>query len=149
MAITDCRTGLYNRRYLECHFATRVEQAAGRGKPLTLLVLDIDYFKAINDTHGHDAGDDVLREFAVRVKKSIRGIDLACRYGGEEFVIVMPETDMAVAAPGGGSPRPRPSGGPVADEPSAQAGHQTPAHGPGPPRAQETDRADLQTPHPA
>jgi two-component system, cell cycle response regulator len=75
-----------------------VEQAAGRGKPLTLLVLDIDYFKAINDTYGHDAGDDVLREFAMRIKKSIRGIDLACRYGGEEFVIVMPETDMAVAA---------------------------------------------------
>ena len=74
-----------------------VEQAASRGKPLTALVLDIDYFKAINDTHGHDAGDDVLREFAVRVRKSIRGIDLACRYGGEEFVIIMPETDMAVA----------------------------------------------------
>jgi two-component system cell cycle response regulator len=82
---------------MESHLATLVEQAAGRGKPLTLLVLDIDYFKSINDTHGHDAGDDVLREFAVRVKKSIRGIDLACRYGGEEFVIVMPETDMAVA----------------------------------------------------
>jgi two-component system, cell cycle response regulator len=98
MAITDGLTSLYNRRYMESHLATLVEQAAGRGKPLTLLVLDIDYFKAINDTHGHDAGDDVLREFAVRVKKSIRGIDLACRYGGEEFVIVMPETDMAVAA---------------------------------------------------
>ena len=98
MAITDGLTGLYNRRYMESHLATLVEQAAGRGKPLTVLVLDIDYFKAINDTYGHDAGDDVLREFAVRVKKSIRGIDLACRYGGEEFVIVMPETDMAVAA---------------------------------------------------
>ncbi len=74
-----------------------MEQAGSRGKPLTVLVLDIDYFKAINDTHGHDAGDDVLREFATRIRKSIRGIDLACRLGGEEFVIVMPETDMAVA----------------------------------------------------
>ena len=97
MAITDGLTSLYNRRYMESHLSTLVEQAAGRGKPLTLLVLDIDFFKSINDTHGHDAGDDVLREFAVRVKKSIRGIDLACRYGGEEFVVVMPETDMAVA----------------------------------------------------
>jgi two-component system cell cycle response regulator len=98
LAITDGLTGLYNRRYMESHLATLVQQAADRGKPLTLLVLDIDYFKSINDSFGHDAGDDVLREFAVRVKKSIRGIDLACRYGGEEFVIVMPETDMAVAA---------------------------------------------------
>jgi two-component system cell cycle response regulator len=78
--------------------ATLVDQAATRGKPLAVLVLDIDYFKSINDTHGHDAGDDVLRDFALRIKRSIRGIDLACRCGGEEFVIVMPETDMAVAA---------------------------------------------------
>jgi len=98
MAITDGLTGLYNRRYMESHLGTLVEQAASRGKPLSLLVLDIDYFKAINDGFGHDAGDDVLREFATRVRKSIRGIDLACRYGGEEFVVVMPETDMAVAA---------------------------------------------------
>jgi two-component system, cell cycle response regulator len=98
MAITDALTGLFNRRYMESHLATLIEQASSRGKPLAALVIDIDYFKAINDSHGHDAGDDVLRDFALRIKRSIRGIDLACRYGGEEFVIVMPETDMAVAA---------------------------------------------------
>ena len=97
MAITDALTGLFNRRYMESHLATLFEQAASRGKPLALLVLDIDYFKAINDGHGHDAGDEVLREFSLRIRKSIRNIDLACRYGGEEFVIVMPETDLAVA----------------------------------------------------
>src|SRR5713101_6246052 len=97
MAITDALTGLYNRRYMETHVGTLVDQALARGKPLSVLILDIDYFKSINDTHGHDAGDDVLREFAIRIRKSIRGIDLACRYGGEEFVVVMPETDLAVA----------------------------------------------------
>ena len=98
LAITDALTGLFNRRYMENHLATLIEQANARGKPLAVLELDIDYFKSINDTYGHDAGDDVLRDFALRIKRSIRGIDLACRCGGEEFVIVMPETDMAVAA---------------------------------------------------
>jgi two-component system cell cycle response regulator len=98
MAITDALTGLFNRRYMESHLGTLIEQAASRGKPLSTLVIDIDYFKSVNDSHGHEAGDDVLRDFALRIKRSIRGIDLACRYGGEEFVIVMPETDMAVAA---------------------------------------------------
>jgi two-component system cell cycle response regulator len=98
MAITDALTGLFNRRYMESHLASLLEQASARGKPLAVLVLDIDYFKSINDNHGHDAGDDVLREFALRIKRSIRGIDLACRFGGEEFVVVMPETDIAVAA---------------------------------------------------
>jgi two-component system cell cycle response regulator len=97
MAITDSLTSLFNRRYMETHFAALVEQAAARGKPIAVLILDIDYFKAVNDSHGHDAGDDVLREFSLRIRKAIRNIDLACRYGGEEFVIVMPETDMAVA----------------------------------------------------
>ncbi|MET0723299.1 MAG: PleD family two-component system response regulator [Tardiphaga sp.] len=98
MAITDGLTGLHNRRYMENHLETLAEQAAHRSKPLALMMLDIDFFKSINDSHGHDAGDDVLREFAVRIRKSIRGIDLACRYGGEEFVIVMPETDQHVAS---------------------------------------------------
>jgi len=97
MAITDPLTGLHNRRYLESHIGTLAEQAASRGKPLALMILDIDFFKSVNDTYGHDAGDDVLREFATRIRKSIRGIDLAARYGGEEFVIVMPETDLHVA----------------------------------------------------
>jgi two-component system cell cycle response regulator len=97
MAITDALTGLYNRRYMETHVGTLVDQAVARSKPLSVLILDIDYFKSINDTHGHDAGDAVLQDFAIRIRKSIRGIDLACRYGGEEFVVVMPETDMAVA----------------------------------------------------
>ena len=98
MAITDALTNLHNRRYMETHLTALTEQAAQRGKPLAVLILDIDFFKSINDTHGHDAGDDVLREFATRIRKSIRNIDLACRYGGEEFVIVMPETDTGVAS---------------------------------------------------
>ena len=97
MAVTDALTRLHNRRYMESHLSTLAEQAAMRAKPLALMMLDIDYFKSINDNYGHDAGDDVLREFAVRIRKSIRGIDLACRFGGEEFVIVMPETDLHVA----------------------------------------------------
>jgi len=97
MAVTDPLTGLHNRRYMEGHLNTLVEKARDEDKPLSLLLLDIDYFKAVNDTHGHDAGDDVLREFSVRLRSNVRGIDLACRYGGEEFVVVMPETNKALA----------------------------------------------------
>ena len=96
-AITDALTGLHNRRYMESHLGTLVEQAAARSKPISVLVLDIDFFKAINDAHGHAAGDDVLKEFSQRLRKAVRGIDLACRYGGEEFVVVMPDTDVGVA----------------------------------------------------
>jgi len=85
MAVTDGLTGLHNRRYLERHLATLVNQAIAREKPLSALVLDIDYFKAINDSYGHAAGDDVLREFSRRVRKAVRGIDLACRMGARNL----------------------------------------------------------------
>ena len=62
-----------------------------------MLVIDIDHFKSINDSHGHAAGDEVLREFARRVQKAVRGIDVACRLGGEEFVVAMPDTDAPLA----------------------------------------------------
>jgi len=92
MAITDQLTGLHNRRYMARHLDTLMKNASA-AKPISFLIMDIDYFKAVNDTHGHDVGDEVLREFAARVSANVRGIDLACRYGGEEFVVVMPDTD--------------------------------------------------------
>jgi two-component system, cell cycle response regulator len=91
-AITDGLTGLYNRRYMETHLKTLVQASLASGRPLSVLVADIDFFKRINDTYGHDAGDVVLREFASRFRRNTRGIDLACRMGGEEFVIIMPDT---------------------------------------------------------
>lgn len=97
MAITDGLTGLHNRRYMETHLKTLVSAAESSGRPLSVLVADIDFFKKVNDTYGHDAGDAVLREFAARFRRNTRGIDLACRLGGEEFMIIMPETDIGRA----------------------------------------------------
>jgi len=97
LAITDALTGLYNRRYMESHLTTLVEEGLQSGKPVSLLIFDIDYFKAVNDTHGHAAGDTVLKEFAQRIQQNVRGVDLACRLGGEEFVVVMPDTDLSYA----------------------------------------------------
>jgi two-component system cell cycle response regulator len=98
LAITDPLTGLYNRRYLDAHLRSSVARAAATGKPVCVLVFDIDHFKAVNDTYGHDAGDDVLQEFSDRLRRGVRGIDLVARYGGEEFLLVMPETDRDFAA---------------------------------------------------
>jgi len=67
------------------------------GSAVSILLCDIDHFKKINDIHGHSAGDDVLREFGRRLRENIRPIDLACRYGGEEFVVIMPETNQQLA----------------------------------------------------
>jgi two-component system cell cycle response regulator len=97
MAITDQLTGLHNRRYMSRHLDTLMADAQKNGRPLTFVIMDIDFFKQVNDTYGHDIGDEVLKEFASRINANVRGIDLACRYGGEEFVVAMPDTDMAFA----------------------------------------------------
>ncbi len=97
MAVTDSLTGLYNRRYMETHLANLLVQAELSGKPVSVMMLDIDFFKSINDSHGHGVGDEVLREFAERVQRHVRGVDLASRVGGEEFLVMMPDTDRAVA----------------------------------------------------
>lgn len=97
MALTDGLTGLFNRHYLETHARGLMEKAGQSHQPLSVIMIDIDHFKSINDTYGHDAGDEVLREFSRRLRASVRGIDLACRFGGEEFVVVLPETDLAIA----------------------------------------------------
>ena len=97
MAVTDGLTGLHNRRYLDNHMTTLFERASQRKRPLSFLITDIDKFKSINDTLGHDGGDEVLREFALRLRRQVRGADLVCRFGGEEFVVAMPDTDAEVA----------------------------------------------------
>jgi two-component system, cell cycle response regulator len=93
-AVTDGLTGLYNRRFFEATLALEAEQAARSERDLGLLVLDIDHFKRINDGHGHQAGDAVLRELAARLSAAIRGGDVVARYGGEEFVVLLRNTSV-------------------------------------------------------
>lgn len=97
LALVDPLTGLNNRRFLENHLATMLDQAQRRRAPLSLMIFDIDHFKRVNDTHGHDCGDEVLKGFADRLRRVIRGGDLLCRLGGEEFVIVMANASLEVA----------------------------------------------------
>ncbi|WP_295195599.1 PleD family two-component system response regulator [uncultured Brevundimonas sp.] len=94
MAVTDALTGLHNRRYMTGQLQALVGRAAQGGAQVAVLVLDIDHFKSVNDSFGHDAGDEVLVEFAVRLATNVRAVDLPCRMGGEEFVVVMPGASL-------------------------------------------------------
>jgi two-component system cell cycle response regulator len=94
LAVTDQLTGLHNRRYMTGQLGALVNRSARGGDPVSALMIDIDHFKKINDGFGHDIGDEVLREFAVRLASNVRAIDLPCRYGGEEFVVIMPDTRL-------------------------------------------------------
>jgi two-component system cell cycle response regulator len=94
LAVTDQLTGLHNRRYMAGQLEALMRRANQGGEPVSLLVIDIDHFKKVNDSFGHDVGDEVLSEFAVRLASNVRAIDLPVRLGGEEFVVVMPDTDL-------------------------------------------------------
>ena len=97
LAVTDPLTGLHNRRYMSGQLSALVRRATHGGEPVAALLVDIDHFKRINDSFGHDIGDEVLREFAVRLATNVRAIDLPCRAGGEEFVVIMPDTSLDAA----------------------------------------------------
>ena len=98
LSTTDPLTGLWNFRYLSMSLAREIERSTRFDRPLAVLMLDLDHFKQVNDQHGHQRGDTVLRELAFRVQEQIREVDTFARYGGEEFVIVLPETTVEGAA---------------------------------------------------
>lgn len=97
MALRDGLTGMYNRRYLEDALIRELHRAQRSGKPIAVMMIDIDHFKRFNDKYGHDAGDFVLGAVARAIMKCIRPSDIACRYGGEELVVVLPEADLECA----------------------------------------------------
>jgi diguanylate cyclase (GGDEF)-like protein len=96
-AIRDPLTDLFNRRYLEETLDRELARAARESYPVCIILIDIDHFKQVNDTYGHEAGDLVLKELADLLAQQSRRGDVACRYGGEEFVIVMPNITSGVA----------------------------------------------------
>lgn len=92
LAATDALTGLYNRRYAETYIGDLSDRVGEDASEICLVLLDLDHFKAVNDVHGHVAGDCVLREVGHRIQTNLRACDLVARYGGEEFLVVLPDT---------------------------------------------------------
>jgi diguanylate cyclase (GGDEF)-like protein len=95
--LRDPMTGLHNRRFLEEYVDTLIASARRKQSHLSILMLDLDYFKMVNDTYGHDAGDAVLKAVAQVLKQSVRASDLVIRYGGEEFLILLQDASGAAA----------------------------------------------------
>ncbi|QCN96540.1 PleD family two-component system response regulator (plasmid) [Azospirillum argentinense] len=97
MALTDSLTGVFNRRYINAHLPRLLERAIDNHKPVAILLFDIDHFKVVNDSYGHTVGDEVLKEVSSRASRNLRTFDLVARLGGEEFVVVLPDTDAEAA----------------------------------------------------
>jgi diguanylate cyclase (GGDEF)-like protein len=97
-SIRDPLTGLFNRRFMEESLELELRRAVRNQRPLSVIMLDLDGFKRFNDSHGHDAGDALLRELGALLQGNIRAEDIACRYGGEEFTLIMPEGSAEIAA---------------------------------------------------
>ncbi|MDR3515009.1 MAG: PleD family two-component system response regulator [Azospirillaceae bacterium] len=97
LALTDSLTGVFNRRYVGAHLPRLLGRSEANQKPAAALMFDIDHFKLVNDSYGHPVGDEVLMEVAERSKCNLRNIDLVARWGGEEFVVIMPDTDADAA----------------------------------------------------
>jgi len=92
--IRDALTGLYNRRHMEVSLEREASRSLRSGKPLGIIMLDVDHFKRFNDHFGHQAGDTVLAALGALLSQQVRGEDIACRYGGEEFILILPEADL-------------------------------------------------------
>jgi diguanylate cyclase (GGDEF)-like protein len=120
-AATDALTGHWNRRALDDVLKQQVEWRASSGKPFSIVMLDIDFFKNINDEFGHMVGDDVLRAFAQRLREFLRSADFCARFGGEEFVVVLPETSLATAMEVGERIRKGIAQAPLLNKPRVQA----------------------------
>jgi diguanylate cyclase (GGDEF)-like protein len=95
-SLRDPLTGMYNRRYMEESLERELFRAARHGAPLAVIMLDLDHFKRFNDSYGHIAGDILLRELGLFLQRHIRGSDIACRYGGEEFTLILPDATLDV-----------------------------------------------------
>jgi len=98
LAVTDGLTGLYNRRYMDTHLENLMNECVEKDRSMCAMMIDIDHFKMVNDTHGHDVGDEVIKQFAERIGHNMRPADMVVRYGGEEFTVILPGTNLESGA---------------------------------------------------
>jgi diguanylate cyclase (GGDEF)-like protein len=97
LSVTDTLTGLFNRRFFRDRLSVEMQRVRRSEKPCSLIMMDLDRFKSVNDTHGHQAGDELLRQVAEIIRNNIRAVDMAVRYGGDEMAVILPDTSLIAA----------------------------------------------------